>query len=163
LEAKAAPFRVRIMPDLPQAARRLRDINMTAPRRATFQVGESIHLAIRASAECHITLIDIGTSGRMAVLLPNAFCPGMRVRPDETRFVPDIEEPEFELTLAPPVGIERVTAIATREALPFSLEPKPRDPFRSLSLDDVQNLMDALNRLPPDAWAIAHAEFLITP
>ena len=119
-----------------------------------YRVGEVIHFHFRSDRDCYVTIIDYETSGAIKVLFPN--------RSHQSNFIKagkrySIFGPEsgFEISAAPPAGIERLKAIATIE--PFSLfdldfakrffPPVERDNHR-----DMMAISLALDRLPGSTW-----------
>lgn len=105
-----------------------------------------------------MTLIDVGTSGAVTVLLPNAFGTSTQTRAGVVRLLPDADAPEFDLELGGPPGQERVLAIATADPLPLP-PPQGDDAFRRLDEGDVTGLEQALAARPPDRWAAADCQF----
>jgi hypothetical protein len=84
------------------------------------RVGDVIRLNVRADRDCYLTLINVGTSGKVTVLFPNqyrrdGFIRGGRVYRTETR-----GEMPFKIRATGPAGRELVKVIATREPLDLS-------------------------------------------
>src|SRR5207248_3339080 len=92
LSALARPrdsaFAVDVLPVRPDDAGRWRDITVTAARRERpFRLGDPIRFAVTADRDCHVALIDVGTSGAVAAVVPNAWCPPPEP-PDPTVLAP---------------------------------------------------------------------------
>jgi hypothetical protein len=138
-----------------------RDI-ATVPRTSHdwFRVGERFTLNVQADRDCYLTLIDLGTSGNVFMLLQNyplrAGPPVSLSGPDESR----------EWVVDPPPGIERLKAFFTLQ--PLSLFPGVGS-FTSLgsarqSGDVVAKIRRAgvsLQEMPPNAWNDATCEFVV--
>lgn len=84
------------------------------------RVGDAIRFNFRADRDCYLTLINVGTSGKITVLFPNQYQPdgfieGGRIYQTETK-----GEMPFKIRAKGPVGRELVKVIATLE--PLALE-----------------------------------------
>jgi hypothetical protein len=155
LEILLEPHRV----DQPQPLRDLTPGPVRLDR--PFRLGDTLRFAFRANRDCHVALIDVGTTGRMAVVLPNLWWPQALVRGGQLQYLPGLEFPEFEFTLSGQPGLERVVALATEGEPPIPLGPKSGEAFRALTDEDVAALADAVGLMPPSAWAACVCEFSI--
>jgi hypothetical protein len=138
-----------------------RDI-ATVPRtsRDWFRVGERFTLNAQTDRDCYLTLLDLGTSGQVFVLLENhrlrSGPPAALNGPDESR----------EWVVAGPPGIERIRALFTLQPLdvfagvgPFALlDPQGRT---DKAIERLRTAGLALERMPPDAWTDAGCEFVV--
>jgi hypothetical protein len=82
--------------------------------KAEYRVGEKFAVKVRANQDCHLTLIDVGTSGSVNVIFPNHQAPDNSVKAGVTYTIPDAAA-GFEFEVAGPAGRELVRAIASRE------------------------------------------------
>ncbi|NLC55660.1 MAG: DUF4384 domain-containing protein [Armatimonadetes bacterium] len=76
---------------------------------------DKVNFRVQADRDCYITVLDIGTSGKVTVLFPNRFHPDNRVRAGQTYVLPSPDRPTFQIAVSPPVGREMVKVIATEE------------------------------------------------
>ena len=91
-------------------------------------------LRFKSMLPCQVTVFDIGTSGTVAVLLPNSLGSEQFCQPGLPNLLPRQDRPEFEFELGPPTGIERLLALATAQPLRTSLHPVDGDTFRVVKL-----------------------------
>ena len=87
-----------------------------ATDKRSYRAGEAVTLLARATSPCWLTLVNIGPTGRMRVLLPNARQPRALLAPGQT-----LSFPGAGLRLMPtgPAGIETVTAICSADDRPI--------------------------------------------
>ena len=137
-----------------------RDVAIGPPNRVrTFRLGDRIRIRIQANRSCHLILIDVGTTGRVAVLWPNAWRPDGWIEGGRVYHLPDVEDPEFTYELTGQPGQESIVALASIEpyrAIP--LLPEPGAAFRLLGTGEVQRLVEDLNS-DPTGWAEARSRF----
>jgi hypothetical protein len=107
-----------------------------------FRLGEKVCFAFQTNRECQVALIDVGTSGKVVAVLPNAWCGEARVVPGQVHLFPG---PEFaDFTLGGQPGRERVFALAVVGAWPLRLVPRGSEPFRTLDPAEIDALADSL-------------------
>jgi hypothetical protein len=78
----------------------------------TYRIGTRIVVAFRANRDCYVTLLNVGTSGKLTILFPNSLHPDNRVAANRVTEIPGPGD-GFEYQLAGPGGTERIKAIAT--------------------------------------------------
>lgn len=164
IAAAPSSWRLRVRPHRVEESRplgRLRDIAIGAPPRPRFRLGESIRFAVQSEVAAHVILIDVGTSGRASVVLPNAWRSVLRLEPGALCYLPDLEFPEFELNLSGAPGEERVIALACREPLPLDLMPRGSDAFLALGEAELGRLVGALETLDASHWSAAQCAFSV--
>lgn len=71
-------------------------------------VGTSIRLEITANCECYMYILNVGTSGKIALLLPND-CDSNHFRPNQVYHLPD---PELGFDIEGPPGKETLQIFA---------------------------------------------------
>jgi len=83
-------------------------------------IGEEIAFSVESERDGYLTLVDLGTDGTVAVLLPNADVPSVRVRAGETLTYP---EPGGDLafTALEPAGTGLVRAFVTAAPLEVAI------------------------------------------
>jgi hypothetical protein len=104
---------------------------------ATYRIGEPVTLHIRPRRDAHITVLNIGTSGRATVLFPNAVQREARVRAGQTLILGGPGAP-YSIVPQGPAGVELVQVIASARPLTLaeltrlSQAPQGASPFVSL-------------------------------
>ncbi len=77
--------------------------------------GDEINLSFSADRECYLTLMDLGTSGRIVRLWPNDYSGGdNRIDPNTSRNFPGPGD-KFRFKIGGPDGVERLIAYATSQ------------------------------------------------
>jgi hypothetical protein len=158
-----SPLRVGLRAVPAAAAPGLRDVEASAAAPAdTFRLGDRVRLEFTASADGHVTLIDVGTSGAVAVVRPNAWRRDTAIAGGSLGSLPSATSPEFEYRLSGRLGVERVKALLTRQPLPPEwLLPEGGQGTRPLTSAEVERLVAAVEQLPPTDWAAAVCAFRV--
>lgn len=84
----------------------------TAEGKAAYNVGEKIHFVFKTDRDCYLTLIDIGTSGKVTQLFPNKWHESNKVEKGKEYRIPPADS-NFVFKVEGPNGMEFVKAIAT--------------------------------------------------
>lgn len=129
-----------------------------------YQIGDTMTFYFRSDKDCYITLIDIGTSGRVTILFPNAFYKDNLIRAGTTYTVPD-DSYGFKIDVDGPVGLERIKAIATTKPLSLSQMDFSRG-FYSIEKRDNPRLRDlsiSVDKLVKQEWTETYTEIFINP
>lgn len=92
-----------------------------ATDKAEYQTGEKVAFEFTADKDCHLALIDIGTSGKTIILFPNKWHKENKIEKGKTYKIPP-DGADFAYKVEGPVGTERIKAIACLEPLLFSVE-----------------------------------------
>ena len=128
-----------------------------------FKIGDKIRILFRAGRNCYLTLINLGTSGKLTVLFPNFYCVDNFVIANRTYAISGENYP-FDYDLTGPRGIERIKAVATvtkRDLL--DLELKEHDIFHRTdhitAAKDISIVQKRVKKLPGKDWAEASFEF----
>lgn len=125
---------------------------------ATFRIGEPLAINVRPDRDAHITVLNIGSSGRATVLFPNQFQRDTRVRAGQ---VLTLGGPGSGYQIVPqgPAGVEMVHVVASTRPLTLpelnQLAAQPgASPFVSLSRSADEVMRDlALQATGPQAVA----------
>ena len=126
--------------------------------RKSYRIGDMIRIGLRVNRDAYVTLVNIGTSGEVAIIYPNRFHPSHFVRGGEDVIVPPPES-GFTLTVQGPAGFDQVRALATAE--PISLHAsdfggRPGATFRSLDRIQTRDLSvsikSARDQVAPSKW-----------
>ena len=124
----------------------------------SYRIGDMIRIGLRVNRDAYVTLVNIGTSGEVAIIYPNRFHPSHFVRGGEDVIVPPPES-GFTLTVQGPAGFDQVRALATAE--PISLHAsdfggRPGATFRSLDRIQTRDLSvsikSARDQVAPSKW-----------
>ena len=76
------------------------------------KIGEALKVLFQSKQDGYVTLVNVGTSGKVTILFPNAYTPSHAVKAGQTYSGPGAAEP-YELTLGGPEGVELVYALFT--------------------------------------------------
>jgi hypothetical protein len=79
-----------------------------------YRIGEMVSFEAESSQACNLTVIDIGASGTVAVLFPNAYQQDNRLKAGRKLRIPDTSSP-FQIKVSKPLGRERVIGICQTE------------------------------------------------
>ncbi len=153
-------------PDAPRP-----DIAVKQLDEATYRVGDRIVVKCQAQRDCHITILNLGTSGKLTTLLPNQQRAANFVKAGETITVPGPGD-SFHLQLSGPPGVERIKAIATVEDKPImngdtGSMSTGAALFRSVpptaAARDIAVVKDTVEKLPSGAWDEAETTVVVQP
>jgi hypothetical protein len=108
----------------------------------TYLIGDKLNLVFTADQDCHLYLIDIGTSGKAHILFPNQWHASNKVEKGKTYRIPP-EDGKFVFRVQGPEGTNYLKAIATLKPVDAlgKEETKPEGPFAELS-DPATKLKD---------------------
>ena len=135
---------------------------MTVSRnsKGSYRIGEKLTLNVQADQDCHLTLVDIGTSGNVSVLLQN--------HPVRARALQVLSGPDesHEWIISGPPGIERIKAFFTLEPLalfPGATNFTPLGPSRRTPdiVTILKNAGRTLGEMPSQLWTDAMCEFAV--
>lgn len=82
----------------------------------TYAIGEALHVMVRPHKEAYITVVDVGTSGKVTVLYPNYFQHSSRVRGGSTLEIPH-EGAAWQIKVGGPPGVDLIEVFASQEPL----------------------------------------------
>jgi caspase domain-containing protein/uncharacterized protein DUF4384 len=112
------------------AARRLADMENPGQRygvelemtdgRTSFGLGETVKFSIKSERAGYVTLVDLGTDGTVAMLLPNGDQPSMRIEAGGTLEYPSADS-GVDLQFLEPIGRGMVRAFVTDEPLDITI------------------------------------------
>lgn len=133
---------------------------------STYHLGDRIVIRFRSDRDCYLTLLNLGSSGKLIVLFPNALRRDPAIWGGEDVAIPAPGD-RFELELLGPPGPERLRAIATVRRVPllaWDRTPKPSLFYtigaesRARELGAIQARLDAL---ASHEWSETSCEFLV--
>jgi hypothetical protein len=94
-----------------------RDIGVAPKQKqSNYQIGDKVVILFRANKDCYLTLLNIGTSGKLTLLFPNALHQENFIRANQIYRIPDADY-GFEYQLQGPAGTEMLKAIATENKI----------------------------------------------
>ncbi len=129
-----------------------------------YEIGDSMTFFYRADRDVYVTLIDVGTGGRMQVVFPNKFSSDHHIAGGRVYRIPE-ENAGFTIYVQGPPGVERIKVIATES--PFSIlgEGPERSVhiFPQLDIRRAQEIKLVTKRLADELWAHAYTEIEIVP
>ncbi|NQT19253.1 MAG: DUF4384 domain-containing protein, partial [Planctomycetes bacterium] len=131
-------------------------------RRQEYRQGDTVEIHFKADANCYVYIIDIGTSGGMYLLYPNAFHPSGAAVGGKEHVIPDPAD-GYEIPVSGPAGWEGLKVIATVRPIDLGIEVKGP----AIKIDDTQQrefvkkLADQLRKMRPQDWAEGAWEFFV--
>ena len=145
-----------------------RDIAVTSKKKkAGYRTGQKIVVGFRASRDCHLTLLNIGTSGKLTVLFPNSLHPDNAIQAGRDYRIPEADD-DFEYELQGPAGVEKIKAVATlkKVALLESNFAPDGSLFRTVDAAsgarDIGVIKKNVAAVPKTEWAEDACEFSVT-
>src|SRR5688572_30012080 len=85
---------------------------------STYEIGEEAVFFFKADQDSYVTLLNVGTSGRITVLFPNKWDKENYVRAGKVYRVPP-EDAGYKFQMGGPAGTEVLKAIATTDEHDF--------------------------------------------
>lgn len=133
--------------------------------KTSFGLGEEVAFTIESDRDGYVTLVDIGTDGTVAMLLPNADNPSLRVRAGQSVGFPG---PDLSIQAMEPVGGGMVRAFLTTEPLDVTIPSG--DVYAAGGEEFAAEIVDALMRAAGrdgaavrlDSWGTASVVYEIT-
>jgi hypothetical protein len=89
--------------------------------KTSFGIGETVSFHATSERDGYLTLVDLGTDGKVVMLFPNAHQPATRIQAGETLSFPTPES-GFELQIFPPAGRGTVRVFVTPTPLDVPME-----------------------------------------
>lgn len=143
----------------------------------TLQMGDVLDIFFRSPLSGYTTLINLGTSGKFWLQIPNAYVDinRSRIEKSEITDIPGPLLPRAALDLNGlyyaesengPAGWEELILLVTQKPLTRFLEPlldesKENAPFVQIGTRQMVNLMKELEQLPKDDWAVGVLGFSV--
>lgn len=81
-----------------------------------YRIGQHLKVYVRPRQTSYITVLNVGSSGKVAVIFPNFYQQDARVHAGQTIAIP-AETAGWRIDVAGPPGVEIIKVIATRERL----------------------------------------------
>ena len=131
--------------------------------RTTFKVGDRIEFRAKANRDGYLTIVDLGTDGKVVVIYPNELDRDNRVKAGQEVRVPTVAM-KTEFQAQEPAGRGIVRAFLTDKALelPFSEGAASQASQVVNSLRKAAGAASATAALPVSNWATASVVYTIT-
>lgn len=141
------------------------DIKLWADREH-YRVGEQVIFFVEATNDCHLTLLNVGTSGQVKFLFPSQFQRANLIKAGIVHRIPAPGAP-FELTFVGPPGTEGVMAICATDNIPVVTQPTAAGPASSTlpgaPTATVKDIEVQLKPVPKERWATATIKLEVKP
>lgn len=122
--------------------------------KTSFGIGETVSFHATSEREGYLTLVDLGTDGKVVMLFPNAYQPAVKIGAGETLSFPT---GDWELQIFPPAGRGMVRAFVTPEPLDVPMEGEYPEGDERFAAAIAGAVMQAAGRLHGavrlDTWA----------
>jgi hypothetical protein len=132
--------------------------------KSQYKVGEALTVLFQANRDGYVTLVNVGTSGRVTILYPNMYAPNHAVKGGQTYTVPRADEP-YQLVLSGPEGTELVYALFTTVPTRFVDDNFTNNAFAPIN-DKAEAFTRDINlsvkRIPLKEQASASLEIAVT-
>src|SRR3989304_1996102 len=127
-----------------------------------YIIGDTLTIYFQSDKDCYVSLLDIGTSGKMTLLFPNSFYKDNFIKGGKTYSIPG-DFFGFRINVRGPAGIERIKVIATPEPFPIA-EGNTAYGFYSFDREDKKGMRDlsvVSDNLSSKSWAQDYVEIRI--
>lgn len=134
--------------------------------KTSHKIGETLKVFFQSNRDGYATLVNVGSSGKITILYPNAYTPDHAVKAGQTYSIPRPED-FYELSLGGPEGVELVYALFTTAPVRFV----EGDLLKSDAFAPVNDKAEAITRdinltvkkVPLKEQASAVLEIEVTP
>jgi hypothetical protein len=131
-------------------------------RGTEYRIGETVQIRFETGRDCHVYLIDAGTSGGLYLLYPNGYHADSAVKGGREYVVPAPGDP-YTIPVSGPKGWEGIKIVATLR--PLDLGVKPGGAAVQIDFDQraafARRLGDELRRLKPEEWGVGTWAFRV--
>jgi hypothetical protein len=135
-------------------------------KKAGYRTGQKIVVGFRTSKDCYLTLLNIGTSGKLTVLFPNSLHRDNFIQSGRDYRIP-ADDDNFEYQLQGPPGTEKIKAVATlkkMELLESNFAPDG-SLFRTVDATagarDIGVVQKKISTVPKNEWSENSCEFTV--
>jgi len=154
------PFKARVWTERAGVATTRDIVSVPRDSKGVYRIGERFSLRVQAERDCYLALFDVGTSGKISLLLQGyripAGSPVSLSGPDENH----------EWLVGGPAGIERIKALFA--IAPFDFQPVVREcgaqatvlGFANVTAD-ICKLGLVFEEMPKESWADALCHFVV--
>lgn len=155
---------------LPASQRKKLEIDESPALLNVLAQGASLAFSITAPQDGFVTILNLGTSGRLTVLVPNSMTgsdaaevhavKGKTLKFPQT-FLPSLAPDIFEELSES--GLEGIYCLITPDPLIPVARANRLDDLQTIDYSRVSNLIDVIKALPPDAFSVGVLEFKVLP
>ena len=111
--ASAEPFKIDLRLEGQAVSATARDIKITSnDKNVRLHIGDKINICFSSTHDAYLTLLNMGSSGALTILFPNAKHPNNQIKAHKIYQIPG-NEYGFDYVLNGPAGHEQIKAIAT--------------------------------------------------
>ncbi len=133
--------------------------------KTTFTEGDTVSFVANVDKPCHLTLIDIGTSGKITIIFPNEWHAESMIEPGKDYVVPPADA-NFRFRLVGPVDqLEVVKAIASLEPIQAiqNAELEGKGPLKVLRKPGlvIKDIVAEMGARDAKDWATAEVAFMV--
>lgn len=120
--------------------------------RHVFRWGDKVSILIESETEGYLTLLDIGTSGKVYSLCPSQFAPDTWIHKGRNEYPQhDAKYCSFSVTGNP--GREQILALISREPFRLNLMPENEDiPAKVLIRNEIDEILTELRQRESSDW-----------
>ena len=99
----------------------------------TYSFGERVVLNVKTDQDAYVTVLDVGTSGKVHIIFPNRYQRDNRVAAGQVVQIPD-PRADFAFQVQGPAGSELIKVIATQGQQPLFADDsvEPAGPYKAL-------------------------------
>jgi Domain of unknown function (DUF4384) len=128
-------------------------------RNLTYAVGQPLRVMVRPHQDAYITVVDVGSSGRVAVLYPNHFQRDARVKAGSTVKIPG-DRAGWQINVNGPAGVDLIQVIASRRPLTLPelnqlVRTNEKSPLITLGRSAEEFARDLVPQLKPQTASAA--------
>jgi len=128
------------------------------------KIGDAVKVFFQANRDGYVTLVNVGTSGKITILYPNTYTPNHAVKGEQTYSVPGAAD-QYELTLSGPEGVELVYALFTTVPTRFvegTLTKEAFAPVNDKAVSLTRDINLTVKKVPLKEQATAVLEIEVT-
>jgi hypothetical protein len=144
------------------------NISLAEPK-PKYKVGDDIQFKVVSERDGYLSILSIGTSGKVTVLYPNEWTKSGRVEKGKTYLIPPADG-DFAIAVSGPAGSQYVKAIVTEKPLvPDYDSPAPKGglssagPFRQPNEPGkmMKDIGQEVTQLDRNDWSVSELSFQI--
>lgn len=129
----------------------------------TYVFGEHVVLNVKTDQDAYVTVLDVGTSGKVHIIFPNRYQRDNRVAAGQVVQIPD-PRADFAFQVQGPAGSELIKVIATQGQQPLFADDstEPAGPYKALKAPApvvAKDLVVTLRERYGNQWA-EHEEII---
>lgn len=132
-----------------------------------YKVGDTITMRFETNRDAYLTLVNVGTSGKITILFPNRFSGGHEIKGKQVYTIPAPDD-SYELAVSGPPGVELIYALVTSKPVKFVETDFSQTPeiFRTVTGDTpvlTRDINAVVKKTPLKGQAKAVLELEVVP